>query len=227
MRKYLVAAFAACFMAQNAFATFDLQITEIWPGNDPGSNLTDDWFEVTNVGDMDWTSADGDLYFDDDSSDPSVADLMSGITTIAAGESVIFVDGSATTGAANVAQWEVLVWGPDLASLPQVGTYEGSGLSGGGDGVTLFLDTDSNGPSGTEIIDFETYPNADAPNGGQSWDVAQGAFSATLANAVTTTALNDAQLPAVGTPGFLGVPEPGTIALTAIGLMGLLGVRRK
>lgn len=226
MRKYLVAAFAACFMSQNAFATFDLQVTEIWPGNDPGSNLTDDWFEVTNVGDMDWTSADGDLYYDDDSMDASVADLMSGITTIAAGESVIYVDGSATTGGPNVALWSI-VWGPDLASMPQVGTYEGSGLSGGGDGVTLFLDSANDGVDAGDQIDFADYPNADAPNGGQSWDVGLGVFSGSLVNGITTTEVNDESNPAVGTPGFLGVPEPGTLALTAMGLFGLLGVRRK
>lgn len=33
-----------------ATSSFNLQITEIWPGNEPGSNLTDDWFEVTNAG---------------------------------------------------------------------------------------------------------------------------------------------------------------------------------
>ena len=172
------------------------------------------------------TSADGDLYYDDNSADPSVADLMSGITTIDPGESVVFVDGSATTGGPNVALWAAL-WAPDLAALPQIGTYEGSGLGGGGDGVTLFLDTDSNGPSADEQIAVALYPFAD-DDGGQSWDVTQGVFSGSLVNAVVTTDVNDESQPAVATPGFLGVvPEPGTIALAAMSLIGLLGVRRK
>lgn len=225
MRKYLAAAFAACFMAQNAFATYDLQITEMWPGSEPGENLTDDWFEVTNFGDMAWTSADGDLYYDDNSSDASVADLMAGVSSIAPGESVVFVDGSATTGGPNVALWTI-VWGPDLASIPQVGTYEGSGLGGGGDGATLFLDSANDGVDAGDQIDFEAYPEAD-PFGGQSWDVGQGAFSGSIANAITTTEVNDVSQPAVGTPGFLGVPEPSTLALMAIGAFGLLGARRK
>ena len=45
--------FTACFLAaigSPAFAQFDLQVTEIWMGNEPGDNLSEDWFEITNVG---------------------------------------------------------------------------------------------------------------------------------------------------------------------------------
>ncbi len=225
MRKYVVAALAAVLLAQNAMATYDLQITEMWPGNEPGFNLTDDWFEVTNFGDMAWTSADGDLYFDDDSADATAADLISGVDSIAPGESVVFIDGSATTGGQNVAIWDS-VWSPDLAVTPQLGTYNGSGMSQGGDGATLFVDADMNGVDAGDLVDAETYPDAEL-FGGQSYDVGQAAFSGSLVNSITTTEMNDENQPAIGTPGFLGVPEPGTITLAAMGLIGLLGVRRK
>lgn len=69
-----------------AHAVSDLQITEIWPGNEPGSNLTSDRFELTNYGDTAWVAAtDGDLYFDDDSQDGTTADLLKGISTILPG----------------------------------------------------------------------------------------------------------------------------------------------
>ena len=116
---------------------FDLQVTEIWPGNDPGSNLTADWFEVTNVGDAAWTIADGALFYDDDSLDAGAADPLSGVVEIAPGESVVFVNDSTTDEF-------VAVWG-GVIELGQVGTFDGSGLSQGGDGVTLFLDAAGDG----------------------------------------------------------------------------------
>ena len=92
-------------------------------GNDPGDNLSEDWFEVTNVGDASWSSAtDGALWFDDDSAATSNADLMSGIASISPGESVVYVDG----GAAGAAEWSTL-WSSVVSQLPQVGNYDGAG----------------------------------------------------------------------------------------------------
>ena len=216
----IAAAIAVAFgvSVNNARATFDLQITEMWPGNDPGNNLTEDWFEVTNVGDMPWIAAvDGDLYYDDDSQDASTADLMSGITQIDPGESVVFVNDSSTT------EWSDL-WGAVL-SVPQIGTFDGSGLGQGGDGVTLFLSMGAAPADASFIIDFEAYPDANA-NGGQSWDVVLGAFS-TVGNAsgaVATTTVNDESQPAIGSPG--AIPEPATLMLLATGALCLTRRRR-
>ena len=211
--------FCVALTATAANAAFDLQITEIWPGNEPGENLTSDWFEVTNVGDMAYVSAtDGDLYFDDDSQDFTTADLISGVSTIAPGESVVFIDD------ADTAEF-VSVWGSAVI-LPQLGTYNGSGLSQGGDGVTLFLSMGA--PTGlTDIIDFETYPAADL-NGGQSYDVLLGEFS-TVGNAngaLATIVVNDVDQPAVGSIGP-AVPEPTALAIAAIAACGFAASRRR
>lgn len=210
---------AAVIPASGAFAAFDLQITEIWPGNEPGSNLTEDWFELTNFGDTAWEAAThGDLYFDDDSQDPAAADPMSGVATIAPGESVIFVNGDGFAVDDFMA-----VWG--LSSAPQIGTHDGSGLGQGGDGVTVFLDADLGGSvSVGEIVAYAEYPDADA-NGGQSWDVLLGAFS-TVGNAsgaVQSALANDASQFAIGSPGT--VPEPATLAL--VGLAGVAALARR
>jgi|GEM_PF-1969929 len=176
MKKLFLAALAACLSTQAAFAAFDLRVTEVWPGNTAGDDLTDDWFEVTNFGDMPWVaSTDGDLYFEDDSADADRADLISGVASIAPGESVIFVDGlSDPQDDLNLFLWRQ-VWNGPLTTagrtIPQLGTYNGSGLSGtSGDAVALFLDSDLSGtPEQDELL--LTQPHAgNLTRPGQSFD---------------------------------------------------------
>lgn len=173
---------------------FDLQITEIFPGNEPGGNLTGDWFEVTNLGGAAWIIADGGLLFDDESADPVDAVALNGVTEIAAGESVVFVEDDSADEFRSV-------WGP-VIELGQVGTHDGSGLSQGGDAATLFLDADGDGVTAADQIDFEVFPDAEA-SGGQTYDVAAQAFSVDGGagdGVVTTAAVNDAGQSAVGSP---------------------------
>ncbi len=229
MRVLLCAAAVTLCLASQAMAAFDLQITEIWMGNEPGENLTDDWFEITNIGTMPWTAAiDGDLYFDDDSFDSTTADLMSGILSIGPGESVVFVDGSAAVGGLNTFIWADL-WGPALAAagkaLPQIGTYEGAGLGQGGDAIGIWISAAP--PVG--LPDFTgSYPDANS-NGGQSYDLVLGAFS-TVGNSAgaVATAVNDANQPAIGSPGSISpiVPEPASIILVGMSVVLLAAKRR-
>jgi len=213
--KFVLASVGA-LAASAASADFELQITEIWPGNEPGDNLTDDWFEITNVGDMPWSAAtDGNLWYDDDSADPTTADLISGVDSIAPGESVVLVD----DGEEGAAAWAEL-WGVDI-DLPQVGYYDGSGLSQGGDGVSVWISAD---PPVSEPDLFELYPDAEL-NGGQSYDVLLGEFS-TVGNAsgaVATTATNDVGQPAIASPGT--IPAPASALLVLGGLAA--GARRR
>jgi hypothetical protein len=228
MRSLICAAALAVCLTSQALAAFDLQITEIWMGNAPDENLTDDWFEVTNFGDMPWTAAtDGDLYYEDDSLLFSLADLTSGISSIAPGESVVFVNGSATLGGLNLFIWHD-VWDPALAAasrpLPQVGTFDGSGLGQGGDTVGLFLDANSNGPEAAELYTQASYPNANA-FGGQSFDSFFDVFTSINMPSAAVTIGSDLGQPAVGTPGYL-LPEPTSLAMLGLGLF-LVGFRRE
>ncbi|MDO6761516.1 T9SS type A sorting domain-containing protein [Tamlana sp. 2_MG-2023] len=173
-----------------------LKVTEIWPGNEPGDNLTSDWFEITNTGSTAWlSSVDADLYYDDDSQDPTKAAIIEGISQIQPGAHVIVIIGKST----DITEFSA-VWSKDYnLSGIEIGFTDGSGLGGGGDAVTLFLGD----PTVTSnIIDFQAYPNADA-NGGQSYDVALAAFS-TAANAnnaaATTQTKNNEGQSAIGSP---------------------------
>lgn len=211
----LAIASVAGLCAASAAADFDLQITEMWMGNEPGNNLTEDWVEITNFGDMAWTAAtDGNLWFDDISADTDDAVIMDGIASIAPGETVVFVNGDA----AGLAEWTAL-WGA-VATLPQVGIHDGSGLGQGGDGVAIWVGASAAGTP----VDFETFPNADF-NGGQSWDVVLGAFSTVgnLSGAVATIGVNDEGQSAIASPGT--IPAPGSLAL--LGLGGLAAARRR
>lgn len=205
--------------ASPAMAAYNLQITEIWPGNEPGSNLTEDWFEITNFGDTAWTAAiDGNLWFDDDSFSSSNAVPMVGITSIAPGESVIYVDG----GASGASDW-LAVWS-DVVVPWQVGNYNGAGLGQGGDAVGVWITTTV--PAGAPTF-TGAYPDASA-NGGQSYNLTLAAFSTAgnANNAVATLQLNDANQAAIGSPG-VPVPEPSSVLLAVAGSALLLLGRRR
>jgi len=208
---------------RKADAQFNLQITEIWPGNDPGNNLTEDWFEVTNIGSSAWTAAThGDLYWEDVSANPALAVILSGVASIGPNQSAVFVNG----GAAGATAWSNL-W-DDVVTLPLVGFSSGPGLGQGGDTVNLYLDDVL--PVGIptlSLLDSAGYPDA-GTTGGRSFDVGLNAFS-TVGNAsgaVATIVVNDMQQPAIGSPGRPLVPEPTSIVLLLAGIVGVACGRR-
>ncbi|MEZ6193956.1 MAG: hypothetical protein R3C45_22145 [Phycisphaerales bacterium] len=205
-------------LAGQVRAAFDLRITEIWSGQD-GADITEDWIEVTNYGDLVWTAAtDGDLYVEDASGSDGITDavLVQGLTGIAPGESVIILFEDDGTGAATFNA----AWGDPGVS---VGYADGGGigLGGSGDDSYLFL-------AGGTLLDSAGYPDTGgSPTETESWDVLLGTWS-TIGNAsdaYASTALGGAgaDTPAIGSPGAI-VPEPA--ALMLIGLSGLAAMRR-
>ncbi len=175
-----------------------IRITEVAPWSSGYSpDVTADWFELTNTGS---TAIDitGWLMFD--SGAPAGAGPLNGITSIAAGESVIFVDGQ-TKIAGFLTNW----FGASPPSGLQVGYYGGPGLSTGGDSVTIF------NPSGTlqARVDFGASPSA-TPFG--TFDNTAGLNNATIS-----------QLSAVGQNGAFSVTSntlPPVTTITEIGSPG-------
>jgi hypothetical protein len=120
--------------AASAHAQAVLRITEAMSSS--GTGGTADWFEVTNYGD---TPADiTGFNMDDNSFASGSAVLLNGVTTIAPGESVVFVEGASSTVAAFRTFW-------GFAESVQVGSYTGGGVSfgSGGDGVVIFNAADA------------------------------------------------------------------------------------
>nr|MBX2877857.1 DUF3616 domain-containing protein [Saprospiraceae bacterium] len=190
----------------------DLQITEIWMGQD-GADLTADWFEITNFGDAAWVSGvDPDLYYDDESQDPASAVLIEGITEIQPGQSAIVVlDAEAGVNTFST------IWSPvyDLTGVG-IGWADGAGLGQGGDAVTLFQGT----PAPENIKDSESYPAAPS---GISYDLILQAFSVqgggmvetgtNIAVATLATAGSDGTEPAIASPGNVGPVDAPSVEL--------------
>ena len=113
-----------------------LIISEVAPWSSGNSPVAADWFEVTNTG----TSA-VDITgwkVDDNSATFAAALALNGITTIAPGESVIFIETAdlPTTKAAFLSNW----FGANPPAGLQIGNYSGSGIGLGtsGDAVNLY-----------------------------------------------------------------------------------------
>ena len=190
----------------------DLQITELWAGQE-GTDLTADWIEITNVGQVAWVNGvNRDLYYDDESQDPAAADLINGINDIQPGESVLVVIDGQTAVQPFIDVWSTVY---DLEGV-EVGWADGSGLGQGGDAATLFLGA----PTINNIIDYETYP---APPSGVSWDVVlqdfsmQGVGIDSLGTGIAVATLaqggSDGMEPAIGSPGNKGPLEDASFEL--------------
>jgi uncharacterized protein YjiK len=127
-----------------------LVITEVtpWSSGNANSAYRADWFEVTNIGTgpVDITG----FKMDDESASFSSGALLTGISTIGPGESVIFLETAdlAHTKSAFLSAWFGSTPPPDL----QVGAYStsGVGLSTDGDAVNLF-DASGNRVTGVRV----------------------------------------------------------------------------
>lgn len=187
-------------------------ITEVMSSS--GTNGTPDWFEVTNDGSS-AVSLSG-WKMDDGSFNLAAAVALSGITSIGAGESVIFIE---STGGAGIGSFRTF-WG-GLTNV-QVGYYSGSGvsLSSGGDGVCLFNDLGVN----VNQVSFGAATTGSSFFWG--WD-AQGSIDPNYSAVVSTVGTIGTQVgfvsaDALGNIGSLGtaiaVPGPGVAAAAVLAL---------
>ncbi|MEO7977126.1 SdiA-regulated domain-containing protein [Flavobacterium sp.] len=115
-----------------------ISISEVAPWSSSNSLVGADWFEVTNNGNtaLDITG----WKFDDSSKSFAVALTLNGITSIAPGESVIFLETTASNNATVITNFKSAWFGSNVPANLQVGSYTGSGagLSTSGDEVNLY-----------------------------------------------------------------------------------------
>ncbi len=191
-----------------AVATSGLVISEIAPWSSGNSPLGADWFELTNTGSsaVDITG----WKVDDNSHSIANAIALNGITSIAPGEAVIFIETADL--ASSAAAFRSLWFGAGGQRVPQIGSYSGSGvgLSTGGDEVALF---DNTGKLVTGV-GFGASPS-NAPFA--TFDNHAGAGSSTLPLPLVST------LSATGVNGgFLALGDTSEVGSPGIGNVGRL-----
>ncbi|TRX29196.1 T9SS type A sorting domain-containing protein [Flavobacterium franklandianum] len=115
-----------------------VSISEVASWSSSNALVVADWFEVTNNG---TTALDITGWKVDDSSNLFTSALaLNGITSIAPGESVIFLETSSTNSATIIANFKSAWFGTNVPSGLQVGYYTGTGigLSSSSDAVNLY-----------------------------------------------------------------------------------------
>jgi hypothetical protein len=192
-----------------SIASAQVHITEAMSS----SGGTDDWIEITNYGTSAVSIA--GWRFDDGSFSFGSSQALSGVTTIGAGESVVFIE---SAGGANISSFRSF-WG-GLAGV-QVGYYSGSGLglSSSGDGAIIFTG------AGAEISRVSFGAATTGSSFFYGWTVAgtidpsfNGVISSpgSIGPQVSFTSTN--ALGNVASPGsaMALVPAPGALSLLAI-----------
>lgn len=203
-------------------AAADIRITEVAPWASGNAPYAGDWFELTNTGSNDISISGWKV---DDSSNSFASSIaLAGISTIKAGESVIFIEGNASTAASFAAIW----FGESVPAGFQIGTYTGKGIgfSTDGDAVNIF-----NG-AGVKQAGV-TFGVADGSTPYQSFDNAAGLDGVAISQ-LSVIGVNGAHIALnnineIGSPGMIAaVPEPEQYAMLLAGL-GLVGAiaRRK
>jgi len=192
-------------------------ITEVAAWSSGNSPLAADWFEVTNTG-ASAVNITG-WKMDDNSNSFANAVALNGITSIAAGESVIFVESSTNVSSAFKSLW----FGANPPSSLQVGYYSGSGvgLSTTADAVNLYNSTGTLQAN----VSFNASPSGLFPTFDNAADLNNAVISTLSVVGVNGAfkAANDVN--EIGSPGM--VPEPATFVTLALGLAALLGFTRR
>lgn len=207
-------------------------ITEVDAAGSGTAAYAADWFELTNEGTSSVSIAGWTMDDSHDSSSAAVA--LTGVSSIGAGQSVVFIESTGTTSSAVITAFEN-AWFGSTSSTPAgftIGTYSGGnvGLSQGGDAVNIYDGTTLEagvqfGASSTSTGTFDnSVAKLDGTVGTGSGDPTLATFSVAGVNGAFDSKTSDE----VGSPGVTEAPEPSsfTMILGSFGLLAL-GLRRR
>lgn len=204
--KYLAFHIALACAAFSA-ASGQVRITEVAPWASGSAPYASDWFELTNIGPatLDITG----WRMDDNSNSFASSVALTGIASIAPGESVLFLE--VTSANQNfLTNW----FGGSVPAGLQIGNFSGTGigLSTSGDAVNIFN-------SGGVLQANVTFGASDAVAPFQTFDNAAG-LNNTAISQLSVAGVNGAFVAAnnaneIGSPA--AVPEPQTYAFVLAG----------
>ncbi len=226
MKKSISIIVAAMLSTISVQANAALLITEVAPWASTAANApyATDWFELTNTGASVVNISGWQM---DDNSNGSAKVALTGISSIAAGESVIFTENPNT--ALFLSTW----FGASAPAGLQIGNYTGAGvgLSGTTDAVNIYNSV----ANGSVLQANVTFAASDALAPFQTFDNAAGLNNTAISLLSTVgangafVALND--INEIGSPGRItaAVPEPETYAmlLAGLGFMGFASRKRQ
>ena len=177
-------------------------VSEVSPWSSANSPVAGDWFELTNTTASPVTITGWKI--DDNSNLFSASLALTGITTIAAGESVIFVESASAT----IATLFRTTWWGSVGASPaslQIGSYTGTGagLSSSGDAVNIY------DASGNLISNVSFGASTAAPTLRSFDNAAEATGSITT---LSTAGVNGAFAAATPTAGSTETGSPGVIA---------------
>jgi hypothetical protein len=201
-----------------------LLITEVYSTGNSNGTYAADWFELTNfsASPIDITG----WKVDDNSQSPTAAVALVGVTSIGAGQSVVFLEGnSAGTNLATINNAFKTAWFGTTSWPIILGNYYGSGigLSSSSDQVNLFNPSGATPSTPVASVQFGTATN------GKTFQ--NPGFLNVVSTPLTTLSAAgvDGSFPSsngfeTGSPGL--VPEPSTI-VCLIGGLGMIGMFRR
>lgn len=216
LRKSVLSVIATLLTISTSIAHADIRITEVAPWSSGNSPVAADWFELTNTGNSALNITGWKI--DDNSNSFAAAVALNGVTSIGAGQSVIFIEGNTTTAASFITNW----FGASAPTGFAIGYYSGSsvGLSATADAINIY--------NGSGILQANvTFGSSDSISPYQTFDNAAGLNNATISQ-LSVVNTNGAFVAAnsaieIGSPGMIAaVPEPKNYALMLAGL-GLFG----
>jgi hypothetical protein len=186
-------------------------ISEVAPWANSSSAVAADWFEITNV-----TSNPININgwkIDDSSAAFGSAATLNGVTTLAPGESAIFIETADLPGKDTLfrSTW----FGANPPAGLQIGSYTGSGLglSSTSDGVNIY------NAAGT-LMASVTFGASDAVSPYQTFDNTRGLNATTISQLSvvgTNGAIASSNAAEVGSPGFAA---PGVLRITEVAAWG-------
>ncbi|MCX6840025.1 MAG: lamin tail domain-containing protein [Verrucomicrobia bacterium] len=185
-------------------------ISEVAPWASSNSAVLADWFEITNVTSNTINIAGWKI--DDNSAIFGSAATLNGVTTLAAGESAIFIE---TTDLPAKDTLFRSTWALAASPTgPQIGSYTGSGgLGSGGDAVNIYN-------AAGVLMASVTFGASDAVSPFQTFDNTRGLNATTISHLSlvgTHGAIASSDAAEVGSPGFAA---PGVLRITEVAAWG-------